>query len=38
MGFFDWIPTIDEVMDFWDCRVMGHEWRDGFCKKCGKKA
>lgn len=23
---FDWIPTIDEIFDFWDCRIMGHKW------------
>lgn len=38
---FDWIPTIDEVIDFWDCRIMGHKWGkrdDGVvqCMQCGK--
>lgn len=37
MGLFDWVPTVDEVIDFVECRLMGHQWREGRCTVCGKK-
>lgn len=43
MGLFDWVPTVDEVINWWDCRVMGHKWvecddlrGDFICSQCGK--
>jgi hypothetical protein len=42
MSFLDWIPTIEEVADFVECRVMGHSWVwNGnktviYCEHCGK--
>lgn len=45
MGIFDWIPTIDEVTNFVECRVLDHKWvkivaDDGsifvICGRCGK--
>lgn len=45
MGIFDWIPSVEEVFEFVECRLSGHIWgryRDdeGFvfrrCKTCGK--
>lgn len=45
MGLFDWIPTIPEVIDFIDCRIVGHAWKtfivEGHtvrvCQNCGKQ-
>lgn len=42
MGLFDWIPTVGEVIDFLDCRLVGHTWvrhESGivYCKVCGKR-
>jgi hypothetical protein len=46
MGLFDWIPTVDEVIEFVDCRLTGHAWTiyyDGnvpefrICRQCNKR-
>lgn len=37
MGLFDWVPTVEEVIDFIDCRLTGHDWKDGVCLVCRKK-
>ena len=42
MGIFDWVPTIDEVIDYWDCRISGHKYKmhdDGKirCEVCDKE-
>lgn len=46
MGLFDWIPSVDEVFEFIDCRLTGHAWtvyeRDGvpqfrICRQCKKR-
>ena len=46
MGLFDWIPSIDEVVDFIDCRIAGHAWtvykENGVpsfrvCRQCKKR-
>lgn len=44
MKIFDWVPTIPEVMDYIECRIVGHDFtyietKDGarfVCKICGK--
>ncbi len=38
MGWFDWVPTIEETADWAACRLVGHSWENGRCKNCGKKA
>lgn len=45
MGIFDFIPTLEEVVEFTACWLTGHEWkyfeRDGqdyrICETCNKK-
>jgi len=42
MGLFDFIPTIDEIVNFWECRLSGHKWIEDvnghiYCKECGKR-
>ena len=46
MGLFDWVPTVEEVFDFIDCRLAGHTWRNyvrpdssvvRVCAVCGKQ-
>jgi hypothetical protein len=42
MSIFDWIPTVEEVIDFIDCRIMGHDWvydlvsKTRTCQQCKK--
>lgn len=38
---FDWVPTLEEIGNWIDCRLDGHEWvKDDegktYCKVCGK--
>lgn len=47
MSQFNWIPSVDEVFEFIDCRLAGHAWltyvdENGvelyrICKQCKKK-
>lgn len=37
MSWFDWVPTVGEVVDWTECRIIGHDWENGKCKTCGKK-
>lgn len=41
MSLLDWIPTIEETIDFIVCRATGHSWvklKDGrvICEACRK--
>lgn len=37
---FDWIPTIGEVVNWVDCRIVGHDYGEfgdaDECRQCGK--
>lgn len=37
MGFFDWIPTVPEVITSGMCLIGGHDYQAGYCQLCGKK-
>lgn len=42
MGFFDWVPTPIEVIEWVHCRLSDHNWVKNiegnfFCSECGKE-
>jgi hypothetical protein len=44
MSFLDWVPTLEEAVDWTICRAVGHTWVDEdedderrVCSSCGKK-